>query len=135
MTASTLPLLAVDLFDDGHAWFPFRTGPGAPVSFASSPELGSPDWQWVEAVNEPHATMPLDALALARMVFLSPLDPDAVDAAMLPGLLAEQITKCHFSPSELLGTCACDFNEWPETAAAHMQRCIIAASRLLGVSL
>ncbi len=139
MTASaptSLPLAAVDLFDDGHAWYPFRTSPNAITLFAYSPELRSPQWQWVNAsADEPHAVMPLDAAHLAQLMFLAPVGPDGIDGAELLTLLPGLLTLWHCDPAAVLDTVADEFGEWPEQSAAHMQRCIIAASRLLGVEI
>jgi hypothetical protein len=137
MSTPTLPLAAVDLFDDGHPWFPFRTSAdtGAITLFAYSPRLRDAAWRWVDApASGPHASVALDAAHVAQLIFLAPIAPEDVDPAGLPELLESLLIRWHCNPAALLDTIAAEFGAWPEQSASQMQRCIAAASQLLGVA-
>jgi hypothetical protein len=79
-------------------------------------------------------TVPLDVRAAATLLFASEVAVEALNGADLRDVLAAEFTRRGCDLSGAVAEVAYEYGEHPETAAAHMQTCVIVASRLAGVT-
>lgn len=86
------------------------------------------------AVPPPPVMVPLSALAVATLLFASEVPVEALNEPDLRDVVTAQFVRCGCNLSRAEADVAYEYGEHPETAAAHMRSCVIAASRLLGVA-
>ena len=79
--------------------------------------------------------VPLSVHAGATFLFSSQARGiEALDGTGLRNVIAAEFVRCGCNLARAEADVALEFGDHPDTAAAHMRTCIIAASRLLGVS-
>ena len=79
-------------------------------------------------------TVPLSVHAAATLLFSSEVPVEVLNGADLRDVIAAEFARCGCNLARAEAEVAFEYGEHPETAAAHMCACIIAASRLAGVT-
>ena len=79
-------------------------------------------------------TVPLSVHAIATFLFSSEAPVEALDGTGLREVVAAEFVRCGCNLARAEAAVAFEYGDHPDTAAAHMCACIIAASRLAGVT-
>jgi hypothetical protein len=129
MTTSTLPRVAATL-DGSGPFYAGRSVDGG-IFWVSQPEL-PPTWTWAEDGEVETAHVLLDMVAVAQLLFASPLGPDdGPTDELLCATVAGQLAACRC----VLGRCAAllvdEYDNHPVQAAPRMTVCLQWAAQIV----